>query len=47
MATWKEFELLCKDIKQNPDKYNWIVVDSLLGIAMRKAEKDAEVYGRR
>ena len=41
--SWKDFEELCEDIKQNPYKYDWIVIDSLLGITIRKVEKDAEV----
>ena len=43
MTNWKDFEQLCEDIKQNPDKYDWIVIDPLFGITIRKAEKDEEV----
>lgn len=35
--TWKEFEELCEDIKKNPDKYDWIVIDPLFGVTIRKA----------
>lgn len=43
MTTWEEFKQLCEDIKQNPDKYNWIVIDPLSGVTIRKAEKNEEV----
>ena len=43
MTTWNDFEQLCEDIKQNPDKYNWIVIDPLFGIAIRKVGEDEEV----
>lgn len=35
MITWKDFEQLCKDIEQNPDKYNWIIFDPLFGITIK------------
>ena len=35
MNTWKEFQALCEDIKQNPDKYTWIVFDPIEGISYR------------
>ena len=38
MSTWKEFQKLCEDIKQNPSKYTWIVFDSIEGVSYRKAE---------
>ena len=38
MATWEEFKRLCEDMKQNPDKYNWIVIDPLFGV-IPKAKK--------
>lgn len=43
MTTWKDFEQLCEDIKQNLDKYDWIVIDSLFGITIRKVGEDEEV----
>ena len=38
MITWEDFQKLCEDIKQNPDKYTWIVIDP----TFRKGSKDGE-----
>ena len=42
MITWEDFQKLCEDIKQNPDKYTWIVFDSIEGISFRKGREDDE-----
>ena len=42
MNTWKEFQALCEDIKQNPGKYTWIVLDSIEGVFQEKGEKTNE-----
>ena len=41
MNTWKEFQSLCEDIRQNPSKYTWIVFDPIEGISYKK-EEDSE-----
>ena len=38
MNTWKEFQSLCEDIRQNPDKYTWIIFDPIEGVSYRKAD---------
>ena len=42
MTTWEDFQKLCEDIKQNPDKYTWIVFDSIEGVSFRKESEDDE-----
>ena len=42
MNTWEEFQKLCEDIKQNPDKYTWIVIDPIEGVSFRKGSEDDE-----
>ena len=42
MITWEDFQKLCEDIKQNPDKYTWIVFDPIEGISFGKESKDDE-----
>lgn len=42
MTTWEDFQKLCEDIKQNPDKYNWIVIDPIEGFSFRKGSEDDE-----
>ena len=39
---WKDFEQLCKDIEQNPDKYNWIVIDPLFGIITKNEKGESD-----
>lgn len=42
MMTWEDFQKLCEDIKQNPDKYTWIVFDPIEGVSFRKESEDNE-----
>ena len=42
MTSWKDFEQLCEDIKQNPDKYDWIVFDPLFGIVTKKGKGESD-----
>lgn len=42
MMTWEDFQKLCEDIKQNPDKYTWVVIDPIEGISFRKGSEDNE-----
>ena len=42
MTSWKDFEQLCEDIKKNPDKYDWIVFDPLLGIVIKKGKGESD-----
>lgn len=42
MTTWEDFQKLCEDIKQNPDKYTWIALDPIEGVSFRKENENGE-----
>ena len=42
MNTWEDFQKLCEDIKQNPDKYTWVILDPIEGVSFRKGSEDDE-----